>query len=125
MMAGRIRKGPTFWDGVLVVLFIALTFSVPSVTGKSGPGSVLEVRTPTEEIRLHLDRDGRYPVSGPLGTAFIIVEKGGARMESAPCPLKICETMGPVTNSGETILCLPNRIFARVLGEVAIDAITR
>jgi hypothetical protein len=125
MMTPGFRKGPTLWDGVLITVFIVLTISVAMMMGSPDPGSVLEVKTLTEEVRIPLDRDGRYAVSGPLGTAFVVVEDGGARMESAPCPLKICETMGPVTKSGQTILCLPNRISARVLGKVPVDAVSR
>ncbi|UCF30421.1 MAG: NusG domain II-containing protein [bacterium] len=124
-MHGIIRKGPTLVDGMLVVMLFALTLLLSSLMRPSAPGSVLEVKTQAGEERLSLDREGRYPVSGPLGTAYIIVEDRMARLENAPCPLKICERMGPVGASGQTILCLPNRISVRVLGKVSVDAVSR
>jgi hypothetical protein len=75
--------------------------------------------------RIPLDIDGRYPVIGPLGTAFLVVERGHAHLENAPCPLKICEAMGSIDRSGELIVCLPNRIVIKVDGPEEVDAVSR
>ncbi len=74
---------------------------------------------------ISLKKDATHIVKGPLGAAKIIIEDGYARMENAPCPLKICEAMGPIKNAGETILCLPNRISIRVTGGWGLDAVSR
>jgi hypothetical protein len=75
--------------------------------------------------RIPLDVDGRYPVIGPLGKAWLVVEKGRAHLENAPCPLKICEAMGSIDRSGELIVCLPNRIVVKVDGPEEVDAVSR
>ena len=64
-------------------------------------------------------------MTGPLGKAVIVVGDGRARLENAPCPLKICEAMGPVEKAGDVIICLPNRIYIRVEGKEEVDAVSR
>jgi hypothetical protein len=121
----RLVRRPTFWDGTLLVLLLVLTFSLSGYSGQATQGTHLVVRTPDGSLIYDLARNGIYPVSGPLGTAKLIVQDGKADLENAPCPLKICESMGPVGKAGEAILCLPNRISVKVTGEVSIDAVTR
>lgn len=55
-------------------------------------------------------------LEGPLGTTRLMVDAAGARIIEAPCPLKICMTMGPAHRVGDLIACLPNRILVEVRG---------
>lgn len=121
----RLVRRPTFWDLALLVLLVTATFAMAGYLGRTAQGSHLEVRTPDGTATLDLTRNGTYPIEGPLGTAKLIVLDRTAFLENAPCPLKICESMGPVGKSGEAILCLPNKISVKVTGEVFIDAVTR
>jgi len=118
-------RRPTFWDGTLLALLVILTFTLTAYSRASIQGTHLEVRTTDGSIQLDLARDGDYALVGPLGTAKLSVRDSKAVLENAPCPLKICESMGPVGKAGEVILCLPNRISVRVTGKVSIDAVTR
>ena len=61
--------------------------------------------------------EGRYEIRGPLGSTFVVVSDGGARVESSPCPHKVCVGMGTVSSPGEVIVCVPNGVAVRVLGE--------
>jgi hypothetical protein len=116
---------PRFADGILFVLLIVLTVFSPRFLPAGSVGELLTVRTPDSITELSLDVDGRYPVSGPLGTAFLVVQKGRAHLENAPCPLKICEAMGPIDRAGQVIVCLPNRIVIKVSGPEEVDAVSR
>lgn len=121
----NIPYHPRIADGVLLVLLIVLTAFSPRFLPAGTAGEMLTVRTPGMIAKIPLDVDGRYPVIGPLGTAFLVVEKGHAHLENAPCPLKICEAMGSIDRSGELIVCLPNRIVVKVDGPEEVDAISR
>ena len=121
----EIKKGPRFADGILLVLLILLTAFSPRFLPASTEGELLIVKTPGSMTEIPLNVDGRHPVSGPLGTAFLVVQKGRAHLENAPCPLKICEAMGYIDRSGEVIVCLPNRIVVRVSGPEEVDAVSR
>lgn len=126
-MAARMRlvQRLTFWDGTLLVLLLVMTFALAGYLRESAQGTHLEVRTLDGTVTFDLAREGTYSIAGPLGTATLKVRGSKAVLENAPCPLKICESMGPVEKAGETILCLPNRISVKVTGEVFIDAVTR
>jgi len=116
---------PRIADGLLLVLLIILTALSPRFLPAGSIGELLVVKTPDSITEISLKVDGRHPVSGPLGTAWLVVEKGRAHLENAPCPLKICETMGPIEKSGEVIVCLPNRIVVKVSGPEEMDAVSR
>ena len=116
---------PRIADGLLLALLIGLTAFSPRFLPAGSVGEMLTVRTPDSITEISLGVDGRYPVSGPLGTALLVVEKGRAHLENASCPLKICEAMGPIDRSGQVIVCLPNRIVVKVSGPEEVDAVSR
>ncbi len=95
------------------------------VSGDPGTGQYLEVRSIDGLATISLKDNAEYVVNGPLGPEKLIVEDGQARMENSPCPLKICEAMGPIDDPGEIILCIPNRISVKVKGSGGIDAVSR
>ena len=121
----NINIHPRIADGVLLVLLIVLTAFSPRFLPAGTVGEMLTVRTPGSTAKIPLDIDGHYPVIGPLGTAFLVVEEGHAHLENAPCPLKLCEAMGSIDRSGELIVCLPNRIVVKVDGPEEVDAVSR
>ncbi len=129
--ASSFLRRPTIWDTCLLIFLLLLTFTAPRILigapgGSLKAGSYIEVHTVDGSSVISLKKDATHIVKGPLGAAKIIIEDGQARMESAPCPLKICEAMGPIKNAGETILCLPNRISIKVTGgEGELDAVSR
>jgi hypothetical protein len=126
-MADRMRlvRRITFWDGTLLALLLVMTFALAGYHRESARGSHLEVRTLDGSVTFDLAREGTYSIAGPLGTATLIIRDSKAVLENAPCPLRICESMGPVEKAGETILCLPNRISVKVTGKALVDAVTR
>ena len=116
---------PRIADGILLVLLVVLTAFTPRFLPAGTAGEMLSVQTLDLTTEIPLEVDGRYPVTGPLGKAWLIVEKGHAHLENAPCPLKICEAMGPIDRSGELIVCLPNRIVVKITGPEEVDAVSR
>jgi len=116
---------PRFTDGLLLVLLIAITILFPRLLPVRSEGDTLLVRAGESVFRIPLEENGPHKVSGPLGEAVIMVRDGEAWLENAPCPLKICEAMGPVRGAGDVILCLPNRIYIRVEGREQTDAVSR
>ena len=116
---------PRVADGFLLVFLIVLTFLSPRLIPAGPVGDTLLVRTPATVFEVGLSEEGTYPVEGPLGEAVLEVREGKAWLRNAPCPLKICEGMGPVDESGEIILCLPNRIHIEVTGSGGVDAVSR
>lgn len=120
-----INSHPRISDGILLVILVLITAISPRFLPAGLVGEMLIVQTPDSVREISLDTEGRYPVKGPLGTAYLVIHKGQAHLENAPCPLKICETMGPIDRSGEVIVCIPNRIVVKVRGPEEVDAISR
>ena len=116
---------PRFADGILLLILITLTALSPRFLSAGLPGNAVLVRTPDSVTTVPLGTDGRYPVAGPLGKAYLVVKNGRAHLENAPCPLKICEAMGSINRAGQVIVCLPNRIFVTVPGQEEVDAVSR
>lgn len=61
--------------------------------------------------------DETYVVSQGDKTNTVIVENGKVRVEEASCPDKICEKHVPISMTGETIICLPNKVVVEVANE--------
>ena len=52
----------------------------------------------------------------------LVIHEGRAYMESASCPDGICVAHRPVFRSGESIVCLPNRVVVSVFTDSDADA---
>ena len=74
-----------------------------------------------------LGEDRLIPVDGKLGTTRVKIADKAVRVLDSPCPRKICVESGPIRRSGETLVCLPNRVVIRIKGgdERSVDAVSR
>lgn len=61
------------------------------------------------------------------GVNTLKITDGFAYMEEASCPDKLCIHQGKINRSGQTIVCLPNRVVVKIVGkdDGEYDAITR
>lgn len=65
-----------------------------------------------------LDQDADFVVEGyNHGTNRIIIKNGGVHVSEASCPDKICIHQGTIKHTGESIVCLPNRLIATIIGD--------
>jgi hypothetical protein len=74
-----------------------------------------------------LKEDRLVPVKGKLGTTWVKMTEGGVRIVDSPCPYKLCVKSGLIRRSGQTLICLPNRVIVRIAGDEgeAVDAVSR
>ncbi|MBD5111567.1 MAG: NusG domain II-containing protein [Ruminococcaceae bacterium] len=63
---------------------------------------------------LALDEDGLFRFDGI--DAEFEVKNGKIRLIKASCPDKICEKTGYIGSSGQSIVCIPNKITVAVAG---------
>ena len=68
---------------------------------------------------------GKYPLSEDLRTEIrftdgsfnkLVIENGEAEISEASCPDQICVKHFCIRHSGETIVCLPNRLVVEIVG---------
>ena len=104
---------------------IALTAVLLAICGAAGglidalspaPQSV-SIRVDGEEVAvLPLDTDTTYRIAE--GNT-IEIKGGRVRMIYADCPDKICMHTGEISESGQSIVCAPNRVVVSITGGTA------
>lgn len=116
-------------DIVLIGLLIIMAFIsyIVIFNFMSKHGDVVEVYSQSKLIKkVPLDTDTEFEVKIDNHVNVIRVENGFVFMLDADCPDKLCKKQGKIRNSGETIICLPNKIVIRVEAEKqnsdAVDA---
>lgn len=93
----------------LIYLAYSFFFSAPAAYAEvSVDGQVKE--------RLDLSRDTSFTITGKNGgTNRIEVKDGGISVTEASCPDKVCVHTGTIRRTGETIVCLPNRLIITII----------
>ena len=51
----------------------------------------------------------------------VIIKDGQVFMAEADCPDKLCVNSKPISSRGQSIVCLPNRIVLKIIGEETRD----
>lgn len=62
-----------------------------------------------------LNEDGEYLLLD--GKNVLVIKDGYAYMAHAECPDKTCVKTGRISNAGESITCLPNKVSVIIRGE--------
>ena len=108
----KIKKNDILLVGILL-LISAVGFLLWHSFGKEGKMAVVRVNG-VVAARYSLEAEGKYPLNG--GSNVLVIRDGGAYMESADCPDRICVLQGRISRTGEVITCLPNRLTVTVEG---------
>lgn len=64
-----------------------------------------------------LCEDISVEIEGYRGSNLLIIEDKKAYLKEATCPDKLCVGMGAISKSGQTIICLPNRVSIEITGK--------
>ena len=71
----------------------------------------------TELMTLDLNQDGEQVIESPGGgTNRLVIKDGTVHMEEASCPDKVCIKQGTISETGQSIVCLPNRVIVTITG---------
>ena len=103
-------KKRLLFDILLAVSILALAAILYLVIELSRePGAYVDVYTNGELVATYpLDTDGEYSLNG--GTNIIKIKDGKVLMLDADCPDRLCVRWGEISEGGECITCLPNRV---------------
>ena len=116
--APKPRGGRVLYDLLLVALVLLIALSLYLVFILAGEeGEWVVIRSGNEEISRHpLREDAQFTVGDESGTAYntVVISGGEVRVTEAGCPDKICKNHRPISKSGETIVCLPNKLVVAV-----------
>lgn len=115
------------WIVVLVVL-VAAALSYPAAgVAAEGSADTATIESPAGSSSVSLSEEADLHVEGRTGGLDVRVSGGSVRVFSARCPDKRCMRMGPATEPGDVIVCVPNGISVTIGGERAdaLDAVSR
>ena len=111
-----VKKGDIILVSALLciaaLIFCALYFLTPG-----GDSVKIEVASKTVAT-LPIDTDTIYNVEiGGKTTNTVEIKNGEVSVISADCPDKICVNHRAVSKSGESIICLPNKVVVSIEGK--------
>ncbi|MFB0971578.1 MAG: NusG domain II-containing protein [Tissierellia bacterium] len=113
---------------ILVIIFasVGILFVSKSNLNKVDAGnkyaSIQVNGVEIDRIMINESTDGMtYPVNSEFGYNLLEFSKDGVRSIEATCPDQIDVKQGFIYNSGETIVCLPNRMVVEIITEVDVD----
>lgn len=107
-------------DIVLLAVMLAgvlLLGAFLMLTRKSGAEVIVKVAG-KQVATFSMNKNTKYTIHGVNGgTNELIIEDGQVWLEEASCPDKLCVHQGKIKYSGESIICLPNKVSVTIQDE--------
>lgn len=75
-------------------------------------------------LELNLNKDQRVTVGGDRGPVVLQVKNGAIQIIESECQTRFCIKNGAINNVNQIIVCVPNRIVIKILGDPGLDVIT-
>ncbi len=99
-----------------ILLLAAAAFGISHYIRRT-PAAIAQVSVDGAVVEtLDLSKDTEITVtSSNGGTNHLIIQDGTAWISEASCPDKVCVHQGKVSLNGELIVCLPNRVIAKIV----------
>ena len=120
----KFCKGDLIAIVIVIALIILTGFVFRKVIGTE-EGSRVVVYEDGKVIReIPLTEETEFVVEG-LYTNKIAVRDGKAAVIESDCPGGDCMHSGWISESGRSIICLPNRVEVRIEGESDVDFVVR
>lgn len=107
---------------LITILFVITSIILIIINVTKEEGSIAEVYYENDKIlSIDLNVDGEYVVDGDLGDVVLEVKDGMIRVKEENSPLNICSKEGYIGDSSRTLICLPNKIVVKIVGDNDID----
>jgi hypothetical protein len=107
-----------------VVIIVLVLFTISSfigtlfVSNKKYNEKYVEIEVdgkPYKKLNLE-NRNETIKIKTDLGSNIIEIKDGKIHVEDADCPDKICIKDGYISNPGEILVCLPNKVVIQIKG---------
>jgi hypothetical protein len=70
------------------------------------------------QIRVNGDENQNYEIKGADGaTNLLIIKDGKAWIKEASCPDGLCINMGKISQNGQSVICLPNKVVVEIISD--------
>lgn len=96
---------------VAIVVFLGYRFF------NQEEGSRVIITVNQKEFAIHsLNETITIEIQGTRGINYLQIKDGYAKMVEADCSDQICVRHSAIKNSGESIICLPNKLIVEIQG---------
>lgn len=104
-------------DGILILVLLviaAVFFCGYGLWNQESPEEVVVYVGEQEYARFSVKEDRELLIETENGTNRLILKDGEADVTEASCPDKICVHQSSISETGETIVCMPNRVIVTI-----------
>ena len=115
-----MRKNDLYLAFCLLLLAAALHFYLTTRPASSQVSFQIQHGDRIVQTIRHsaLTNTGQFSVRTGNGNVHIEIDPAkGARIIESPCPDKLCMHQGYISKSGQTVLCLPEKVLITVVSE--------
>ncbi|MDD7719579.1 MAG: NusG domain II-containing protein [Eubacteriaceae bacterium] len=118
-----IKKADIVLFLILVALGIAVT--VMSLNGAED-GSVVQVSVDGKTYGVYsLNKNQTIEIKQDKSINKITIKDGHVQMSDSTCKNQICVKTGEISNTSQSIVCLPNKVMVEIVrGEAQFDAVS-
>lgn len=122
MKGGRLDFCRGDWLAILLVVVLAVStaafFAVRSEDGENRIVRIYQDGNLIDELPLGKDRE--IEIAGQYRNTVTILD-GKAAITDSDCPGEDCVHSGWISGAGRSVVCLPNRVEIRIVGQSDVD----
>lgn len=118
-------------DRIFLILVFCVLLVIVAVFYLTGKGSGARVQITVDGVlygTYSLNEDREVPIERDgVVTNVLVIKDGMADMTEADCPDMLCVHQRAISKTGETIVCLPNKVVVEVLKseESELDSVAK
>ena len=116
----RMLRPYDFVVAALTLLFATLILLSPFVLGKSDGDTLVCITASTQE-EYTLSQNAEYVISSNGYTLTLTIENGEAYIKASDCHDRLCEKMGRISKSGESIVCAPAKAVFKITSKKGVE----
>ena len=117
------------WDLIIIIVLILLSLMpIRLLISSNNSGDLKRVIISVngeeyESLELNENLNEIIKIEEGLGVNEICIKEREVYMNHSNCTDKVCMRQGKISKVGESILCLPNRVFIELKGEAEGECI--
>lgn len=117
-----MKKNDLIFIGIIFVAIFVVMILMKTVFLNNGEVVEILIDGKLQET-FSLEENQEYMIETKGDFNKLIIEDGKAYIEDASCPDRLCVQQKSIKLSGESLICLPNKVVVRISGKsTEIDA---
>lgn len=107
-------------DITVIAVIIIFTIGLYVYGGiSSKEGRTVLVVCDGKETLYSLSEPREIPIDSNGVSLAVVIENGYAYVKDSDCPNKSCMNMGKISENGQTLVCVPAKVYVKIVGEEA------